>query len=117
MVKFPRLFKRAILFRMNARRTLSKSICTEQDIQIEDLLGERHACGRMQNKIEETQEEYQFLNLIREQYEEFCKDHRGSGSLYVPIDWSRTLSKQKDPGNAGISRLGSPGRDRQTGNG
>lgn len=71
MEKFPRLFKRAIPFRMNIKLEdfVKEYICMEQDIQIEDLQESVMQYGRMQNKIEETQEEIRRLNLIREQYE------------------------------------------------
>ena len=61
-------------------------ICMEQDIQIEDLQESVMQYGRMQNKIEETQEEIRRLNLIREQYEEFCKEHREVEACTYQID-------------------------------
>ena len=88
MDKFPRLFKRAIPFRMNIKLEdfVKEYICMEQDIQIEDLQESVMQYGRMQNKIEETQEEIRRLNLIREQYEEFCKDHREVEACTYQID-------------------------------
>lgn len=88
MEKFPRLFKRAIPFRMNIKLEdfVTEYICMEQDIQIEDLQESVMQYGRMQNKIEETQEEIRRLNLIREQYEEFCKDHREVEACTYQID-------------------------------
>lgn len=88
MEKFPRLFKRAIPFRMNIKLEdfVKEYICMEQDIQIEDLQESVMQYGRMQNKIEETQEEIRRLNLIREQYEEFCKDHREVEACTHQID-------------------------------
>ncbi len=88
MEKFPRLFKRAIPFRMNIKLEdfVKEYICMEQDIQIEDLQESVMQYGRMQNKIEETQEEIRRLNLIREQYEEFCKDHREVEACTYQID-------------------------------
>ena len=88
MEKCPRLFKRAIPFRMNIKLEdfVKEYICMEQDIQIEDLQESVMQYGRMQNKIEETQEEIRRLNLIREQYEEFCKDHREVEACTYQID-------------------------------
>lgn len=88
MEKFPRLFKRAIPFRMNIKLEdfVKEYICMEQDIQIEDLQESVMQYGRMQNKIEETQEEIRRLNLIREQYKEFCKDHREVEACTYQID-------------------------------
>ena len=88
MEKFPRLFKRAIPFRMNIKleEFVKEYICMEQDIQIEDLQESVMQYGRMQNKIEETQEEIRKLNLIREQYEEFCGKHREVESCTYQID-------------------------------
>ena len=88
MEKFPRLFKRAIPFRMNIKLEdfVKEYICMEQDIQIEDLQESVMQYGRMQNKIEETQEEIRRLNLIREQYEEFCKEHREVEACTYQID-------------------------------
>ena len=88
MEKFPRLFKRAIPFRMNIKLEdfVKEYICMEQDIPIEDLQESVMQYGRMQNKIEETQEEIRRLNLIREQYEEFCKDHREVEACTYQID-------------------------------
>ena len=88
MDKFPRLFKRAIPFRMNIKLEdfVKEYICMEQDIQIEDLQESVMQYGRMQNKIEETQEEIRRLNLIREQYEEFCKEHREVEACTYQID-------------------------------
>ena len=88
MEQCPRLFKRAIPFRMNIKLEdfVKEYICMEQDIQIEDLQESVMQYGRMQNKIEETQEEIRRLNLIREQYEEFCKDHREVEACTYQID-------------------------------
>lgn len=73
MEKFPRLFKRAIPFRMNIKLEdfVKEYICMEQDIHIEDLQESVMQYGRMRNKIEETLEEIRYLTEIGEVYEEF----------------------------------------------
>jgi uncharacterized protein YPO0396 len=70
MDKFPRLFKRAIPFRMNIRLEdfVKEYICMEQDIHIEDLQESVMQYGRMRNKIEETLEEIRWLKEINEVY-------------------------------------------------
>ena len=60
MEKFPKLFKRAISFRMNIKleEFVKEYICMEQDIHIEDLQESIMQYGRMRSKIEETMERY-----------------------------------------------------------
>lgn len=71
--KFPRLFKRAIPFRMNIKLEdfVKEYICMEQDIHIEDLQESVMQYGRMQSKIEETLAEIERLGAIRTAYEEY----------------------------------------------
>ena len=59
MEKFPRLFKRAIPFRMNIKLEdfVKEYICMEKDIHIEDLQESVMQYGRMRSKIEETMRE------------------------------------------------------------
>lgn len=73
MEKFPRLFKRAIPFRMNIRleEFVKEYICMEQDIQIEDLQESVMQYGRMRGKIEETAEEIRRLKEIQACYQDF----------------------------------------------
>ena len=73
MEKFPRLFKRAIPFRMNIRleEFVKEYICMEQDIHVEDLKESVMQYGRMRGKIEETLEEIRRLTQIRECYQEY----------------------------------------------
>ncbi len=73
MEKFPRLFKRAIPFRMNIRleEFVKEYICMEQDIQIEDLKESVMQYGRMRGKIEETAEEIRRLMEIRACFQDF----------------------------------------------
>lgn len=73
MEKFPRLFKRAIPFKMNIRleEFVKEYICMEQDIQIENLQESVILYGRMCQKIEATMNEVQELEQIKTQYERF----------------------------------------------
>lgn len=75
MEKFPRLFKRAIPFRMNIRleEFVKEYICMEQDIHIEDLQESVMQYGRMRSKIEETMEEIRRLKLICGKYEQYAE--------------------------------------------
>lgn len=75
MEKFPRLFKRAIPFKMNIKLEdfVKEYICMEQDIHIEDLQESVMQYGRMQGKIEETLEEVRCLNEIRETYQSYVE--------------------------------------------
>ncbi len=76
--KFPRLFKRAIPFRMNIKleEFVKEYICMEQDIHIEDLQESVMQYGRMQGKIEETLAEIQRLESIEERYGAFREKRR-----------------------------------------
>ena len=71
--KFPRLFKRAIPFRMNIKleEFVKEYICMEQDIQIEDLKESIMQYGRMRSKIESTMEEIEELKKIDGIYQDF----------------------------------------------
>ena len=75
MEKFPKLFKRAISFRMNIKleEFVKEYICMEQDIHIEDLQESILQYGRMRSKIEETMEEIRRLQAIGEKYELYAK--------------------------------------------
>ena len=75
MEKFPKLFKRAISFRMNIKLEdfVKEYICMEQDIHIEDLQESIMQYGRMRSKIEETMEEIRRLKLICEKYEQYAE--------------------------------------------
>ncbi len=72
--KFPRLFRRAIPFRMNIRLEdfVKEYICMEQDIQIEDMQESVMQYGRMRSKIEETLEEIRRLKEMRTVYDVFA---------------------------------------------
>ena len=71
--KFPRLFKRAIPFKMNIKLEdfVKEYICMEQDIHIEDLQESVMQYARMRSKIEETLNEIQKLQDIHGRYEAF----------------------------------------------
>ena len=73
--KFPKLFKRAIPFRMNIKLEdfVKEYICMEQDIHIEDLQESVMQYGRMRSKIEETMEEIRRLKLICGKYEQYAE--------------------------------------------
>ena len=75
MEKFPKLFKRAISFRMNIKLEdfVKEYICMEQDIHIEDLQESVMQYGRMRSKIEETMEEIRRLKLICGKYEQYTE--------------------------------------------
>ena len=75
MEKFPKLFKRAISFRMNIKLEdfVKEYICMEQDIHIEDLQESVMQYGRMRSKIEETMEEISRLKLICQRYEQYAE--------------------------------------------
>lgn len=73
MEKFPRLFKRAIPFKMNIRleEFVKEYICMEQDIQIETMQESVILYGRMCRKIEAAMHEIGELEQIRTQHERF----------------------------------------------
>ena len=73
--KFPRLFKRAIPFKMNIKleEFVKEYICMEQDIQIEDLQESVMQYGRMQSKIEATMEEIRNLQQIESLYQGYAE--------------------------------------------
>ena len=75
MEKFPKLFKRAISFRMNIKLEdfVKEYICMDQDIHIEDLQESVMQYGRMRSKIEETMEEIRRLKLICGKYEQYAE--------------------------------------------
>ena len=75
MEKFPRLFKRAIPFKMNIKLEdfVKEYICMEQDIHIEDLQESVMQYGRMRSKIEETLKEIHHLEEIQGKFAEYQK--------------------------------------------
>ena len=73
--KFPRLFKRAIPFKMNIKLEdfVREYICMEQDIQIEDMQESVLQYGRMRRKIEDTLKEIGSLKQIGTGYDRFSR--------------------------------------------
>ncbi|MCF2682041.1 ATP-binding protein [Faecalicatena contorta] len=88
MEKFPKLFKRAISFRMNIKleEFVKEYICMEQDIHIEDLQESVMQYGRMRGKIEETLEEIRRLRQIQEAYQAYEKKHEEAQMCTYQID-------------------------------
>ena len=73
MEKFPRLFKRAIPFRMNIRLEdfVKEYICMEQDIEIEGMQESVLQYGRMRSRIESILGEIKWLTKIEENFESY----------------------------------------------
>lgn len=96
MEKFPRLFKRAIPFRMNIKleEFVKEYICMEQDIHIEDLQESVMQYGRMRNKIEETLAEIRILKDIRAQYETYDASRRAAASCSYQIQRLEMLQSE-----------------------
>lgn len=88
MDKFPRLFKRAIPFKMNIKLEdfVKEYICMEKDIHIEDLQESVMQYGRMRNKIEETLEEVRCLNEIGEAYRIYSEKQKEVECCSYQID-------------------------------
>ena len=88
MEKFPRLFKRAIPFKMNIKLEdfVKEYICMEQDIHIEDLQESVMQYGRMQSKIDETMNEIRYLADIREAYQSYEEKQQAAESCNYQIE-------------------------------
>ena len=88
MEKFPRLFKRAIPFKMNIKLEdfVKEYICMEQDIHIEDLQESVMQYGRMQSKIDETMNEIRYLTDIREAYQSYEEKQQAAESCNYQIE-------------------------------
>lgn len=88
MEKFPRLFRRAIPFKMNIRLEdfVKEYICMEQDIHIEDLQESVMQYGKMRSKIEETMEEVRHLQEIEAEYEDYAQKREEAASCAYQID-------------------------------
>lgn len=73
MEKFPRLFKRAIPFRMNIKLEdfVKEYICMEQDIHIEDMQESVMQYGRMRRRIDETLTEIRELTEIQQNFKKY----------------------------------------------
>lgn len=94
--KFPRLFKRAIPFKMNIKleEFVKEYICMEQDIHIEDLQESVMQYARMRSKIEETLQEIQKLQDIHARYEEFQEKEKAVLECTYQIDRLEMLKLQ-----------------------
>ncbi len=94
MEKFPRLFKRAIPFRMNIKleEFVKEYICMEMDIHIEDLQESVMQYGRMRGKIEETAEEIRRLLQIQECYQDYDEKRNGAKMCAYQIERLEMLS-------------------------
>ena len=97
MEKFPRLFKRAIPFRMNIRLEdfVKEYICMEQDIHIEDMQESVILYGRMRQRIEDTAEEIGQLQAIQEGYEAVRAQEDLLGSLRYRTDRLTLMQMQE----------------------
>lgn len=95
--KFPRLFKRAIPFRMNIKleEFVKEYICMEQDIHIEDMQQSVMEYGRMRKKIEETCQEIEKLGDICEQYERMSEEKEKGLQLSYYLDKIDILWKKQ----------------------
>lgn len=73
--RFPRLFKRAIPFRMNMKLSefVREYICMEQEIHIEDMQESVAQYGRMCRRIRDIQAEVEELEQIRAAYDQYQK--------------------------------------------
>ena len=92
--KFPRLFKRAIPFRMNIKLEdfVKEYICMEQDMHIEELQESVMQYGRMRGKIEETMDEIGYLEDIQHAYHQYEEKEDESVSCAYQIARLEMLS-------------------------
>ena len=95
--KFPRLFKRAIPFRMNIKldEFVKEYICMEQDIHIEDMQQSVMEYGRMRKRIEETCQEIERLKGICEQYDHVLECREQSIKIAYYLDKIEILHKKQ----------------------
>ena len=98
MEKFPRLFKRAIPFRMNIRLEdfVKEYICMEQDIHIEQMQESVVLYGRMRKRIEDAKNELSELSQIEEQYGKYDECRKIADSLRYRRDKLNILSLEQD---------------------
>ncbi len=97
MEKFPRLFKRAIPFRMNIRLEdfVKEYICMEQDIHIEDMQESVVLYGRMRTRIENTAREIQELTRICDAYRRLGGLRSRSGGLRYRMERLQLLALEE----------------------
>lgn len=98
MEKFPRLFKRAIPFRMNSRLEdfVKEYICMEQDIQIEEMQESVQLYGRMCRKIEAAMEEIRELGAIEEAYQSYVGEKEKQEALHYRQEKLRVLQLSEE---------------------
>lgn len=96
--KFPRLFKRAIPFKMNIKLEdfVREYICMEQDIHIEDMQESVMQYGRMRRRIEETLTEAGRLEEIEECFQRFQEKKQEQEYCQYRLDQLDLLKTKKD---------------------
>lgn len=97
MEKFPRLFKRAIPFKMNIKLEdfVKEYICMEQDIHIEEMQESVVLYGRMRRKIEDAKMELEELGGIEAQYQKYDGARRLADSLRYRKDRLNILALEQ----------------------
>ena len=97
MEKFPRLFKRAIPFRMNIKLEdfVKEYICMEQDIHIEEMQESVVLYGRMRRKIEDAKKELEELDGIEAQYQKYDGVRKQADSLRYRRDKLNILALEQ----------------------
>lgn len=100
MYKFPRLFKRAIPFKMNIKleEFVKEYICMEQDIHIEDMQESVMQYGRMRRKIEDTLKEARQLEELQKCFELFQEKKKEQDYCQYRVDQLELLKIQEDIG-------------------
>ena len=98
MEKFPRLFKRAIPFRMNIKLEdfVKEYICMEQDIHIEQMQESVVLYGRMRKRIEDAKNELAELSKIEEQYDKYDGCRKMADSLKYRRDKLNLLALEQE---------------------
>ncbi len=98
MDKFPRLFKRAIPFRMNIRLEdfVKEYICMEQDIHIEQMQESVVLYGRMRKRIEDAKNELLELSRIEEQYQKYSACQKQAENLLYRRDKLNILTLEQE---------------------
>lgn len=89
--RFPRLFKRAIPFRMNMKLSefVREYICMEQEIHIEDMQESVTQYGRMCRRIRDIQAEVgelEQIHAVYEQYEEKQREEKKMGYFQSALE-------------------------------
>lgn len=98
MYKFPRLFKRAIPFKMNIKleEFVKEYICMEQDIHIEDMQESVMQYGRMRRKIEDTLKESRQLEELQKCFELFQEKKKEQDYCQYRVNQLELLKIQED---------------------